>query len=313
MAITIYQYDAQGGWDRLTPERIQLLYQAFSSSPLYGDEPERFGFVKTGLYEGDTVYGFFVQQYRRVRSDYDDQKNGFLTEEDDFAHYLFIYQPNLHILLLQRRRSHQQGPPPWATIFDRFQDLFRLVITQANLYPPREVTEAKRGNSRAEFLDLFNRPSARVTYINVMDLDTNLLPSDFQFFNPHREFDEVWNFGIRRTAENTKSITMEAMDAGNLSRTPDAKGFMQMAQHPQYMRVILSEHQQETILEAEREVKLELELPVIEGESVISADEVARILGAVSRRERIRNRPRRVQGGQLQLFDQMSPSNDDSQ
>lgn len=305
MPITMYAFAARGGWTRLADDRIQTLFQAFQRSRWIGQEPDRFGFVHVQLMNPDTIFGFFAQQYSRLKVDYDDQKREETSIEDDFEHYLFVYQPNLHRVLLQRRKSYEPDLPPWSTIFARFADLLRLVVYQAELLPPPAVNPIIEGYTREQFIDYFNNPQTRITYLNVENLDADLLPSNFPFFNPNREFNEAYAVGSRRTAINTKRVVMQATEDGDLSQTPDAKGYIHEARDPKVMRLIVRETKTEAVLEASRESKVEVEVS-IEGAVNIPVDDITKIVNALNRRqqrpERQINLPRRHQE-QLAMFE----------
>lgn len=246
------------------PDKIESVLNSFATSRLYDEIPHRFGFVNVRKQRDDVLFGFFVQEYPHLRFEYDDHKQEHKTVLPDFERYLFILELNRHYLYLQRRKRPHPQVPSWDNLFSKFVGLLRLVISEGGVHPPSGISEIKGGDAREEFIALFDNPEMRVAYLEIDGVESSLLPTGFRFFNPRVDLDAAYSEGMKYTSQNVRRATMEASDEGDLSKVPEARGYLHATPKPKILRVVSRSTSTVTTLQATRERKVEMEIDVVD-------------------------------------------------
>jgi hypothetical protein len=174
-------------WAGLDPTALQAIASAISASPLYGKQPNRFGFTKIKSLTGQWVFGYFTQEFETERHKYDQEKQELPYTDQPFEDSIIILLLDQGIALIQSRRFRDETIS-MTDVTDHFSSALGTILGGLKL-PYYGLDPYLVRYDKAAFIRLFQE--SQVVNVAVDSLLERSVPEDFVFFNPEVERNQI--------------------------------------------------------------------------------------------------------------------------
>jgi len=197
-------------WKELSAARRAAIARSVAESPLFGKEPDRYGFAKVRRVKADWIIGFFTQEFKTRRHKYDDAKHEHPYTDEPFEDSLTILLLDQGIAFLQSRRFRDESIS-MGDVLQNFDRALRSILKPLEIpYYGLEPYIVKY--DKEAFLRLFS--TEYVLEVDVTSMLNRPVPEDFTFYNPEVEKNKIVKEFVTGEFHSLDELTARSTEDG---------------------------------------------------------------------------------------------------